>query len=316
MTSTQATLHQPVLLQESITALNMQAEGIYLDGTFGRGGHSKVLLKTLSSEAQLIALDRDLSAIEYGQAKFANEPRLHLVHTDFAGMREALSARQLPTKFDGILFDLGVSSPQLDEAGRGFSFLRDGPLDMRMDDSQGETAADFLATAEEQTIANVIYQLGEEKFSRRIARAIIEKRQEKPLETTLELVELLEQAIPRKDPNKHPATRTFLALRMHINDELGQIEDMLPQAVQMLKTGGRLAIISFHSREDRIVKQFFRQLSRGPTIPKNLPVLEVYQPPIKTVGKAIKPSKQELSSNPRSRSAILRVAERTEVPYG
>ena len=308
-------LHTSVLLNESIQALNIHGDGIYLDGTFGRGGHSQAILSKLSDNGLLVSLDRDPSAIEYGHKHFGSDHRLHLVHTDFASAESSLRQQCLPEKFDGILFDLGVSSPQLDEAERGFSFMHDGPLDMRMDSSQGETAADLLAYIEEKDLANIIFQLGEEKFSRRIARAIIEKRIDQPLTTTAQLVALIEEAVTRREKHKHPATRTFLALRMYINDELGQVENMLPQAIKMLKTGGRLAVISFHSREDRIVKRFFKELIKGPSLPKRLPVQTVFQAPIKIIGKAIKPSLEELSVNSRSRSAILRIAERTEVEY-
>lgn len=306
--------HASVLLDESIQALNIHAGGQYLDGTFGRGGHSREILSRLD-DGLLIGLDRDPSAIAYGQETFTDVPQLHLVHTDFASAKSSLSQKGLPEEFDGILFDLGVSSPQLDQADRGFSFMQDGPLDMRMDSSQGQTAAELLAYADEKELANIIFHLGEEKFSRRIARAIIEKRVEEPLETTAQLVALIEEVITRREKHKHPATRTFLALRMYINDELGQVEKMLPQAVNMLKPGGRLAVISFHSREDRIVKRFFKGLVTGPNLPKRLPIQEAFQAPIMLIGKAIKPSAEELKVNPRARSAILRIAERTEVDY-
>ncbi len=309
------TLHTSVLLKESLEALSIQGEGVYLDGTFGRGGHSGAILTALTSNGRLIGLDRDPSAIEYGREHFSDDKRLQLVHTDFANAQAKLLELGLPDKFDGILFDLGVSSPQLDEAGRGFSFMRDGPLDMRMDTSKGLTAAQWLAEVEETELANVIFHLGEEKFSRRIAKAIVEKRREEPLTQTSQLVALIDDAITRKEKHKHPATRTFLALRMYINDELGQVEKILPQAIKMLKPGGRLAVISFHSREDRIVKRFFRELSKGPQLPKRLPIQEAFQSPLKLVGKAIKPGKDELKANPRSRSAVLRVVERTEVAY-
>jgi len=307
--------HTSVLLNEAINALNIAADGLYLDGTFGRGGHSKEILKELSDKGLLVCIDRDLSAIEYGQKIFSHEKPIQLVHTDFANALSSLQSQGLPEKFDGILYDLGVSSPQLDEPERGFSFLRDGPLDMRMDSSQGQTAAQLLAEIEEKDLANIIFRLGEEKFSRKIARAIIEKRAEEPLVSTAQLVALIEEVITRREKHKHPATRTFLALRMYINDELGQVEAMLPQAVKMLKPGGRLAIISFHSREDRIVKRFFKSLTVGPVLPKRLPIQEAFQAPIKLIGKAVKPSAAELHDNPRARSAILRIAERTEVEY-
>lgn len=308
-------LHTSVLLEESIDALSLQAGGTYLDGTFGRGGHSKTILSKLSCDGQLVGLDRDPSAIEYGRKNFQDEPRLQLVHADFASAQKRLAELGMPDQFDGVLFDLGVSSPQLDEADRGFSFMQDGPLDMRMDSSQGQTVADLLTYIGEVELANIIFQLGEEKFSRRIAKAIVEKRIEEPLTTTSQLVALIEDVVTRKEKHKHPATRTFLALRMFINDELGQVEKMLPQAVKILKPGGRLAVISFHSREDRIVKRFFRKLTKGPQMPRRLPVQETFQAPLRLIGKAIKPSVEELKRNPRARSAVLRVAERTEVTY-
>ncbi len=268
----QTSLHTSVLLKESIDALSIHPDGTYLDGTFGRGGHSKVILTKLSTDGLLVGLDRDPSAIEYGHENFQDDHRLQLVHTDFANVQSKLVELGLPEKFDGILFDLGVSSPQLDEADRGFSFMQDGPLDMRMDSSQGQTVADLLAYIGEVELANIIFQLGDEKYSRHIARAIVEKRVEEPLATTSQLVAIIEEVITRKEKHKHPATRTFLALRMYINDELGQVEKMLPQAVKMLKPGGRLSVISFHSREDRIVKRFFRGLTKGPQLPRRLPV--------------------------------------------
>ena len=309
------TLHTSVLLKESLEALSIQGGGVYLDGTFGRGGHSGAILSALAPDGRLIGLDRDPSAIEYGREHFSNDKRLQLVHTDFANAQAKLLELGLPDKFDGILFDLGVSSPQLDEAERGFSFMREGPLDMRMDTSRGQTVAEWLAVVDETELANVIFHLGEEKFSRRIAKAVVEMRQEEPLTQTSQLVALIEDVITRKEKHKHPATRTFLALRMYINDELGQVEKILPQAIRMLKPGGRLAVISFHSREDRIVKRFFRELSKGPQLPKRLPIQKEFQSPLKIIGKAIKPGDSELSENPRSRSAVLRIIERTEVAY-
>lgn len=315
MMNSQKSPHISVLLRESLQGLNISPDGIYMDGTFGRGGHSKALLDKLSPTGKLIGIDRDLSAIEYGRMHFKNEDRLNLVHTDFVNLKQALVKQGLPEKYDGILCDLGVSSPQLDEADRGFSFMRDGPLDMRMDTSQGQTAAQWLGYAQEQDIANVIFQLGEEKFSRRIASAIVASRSESPLTKTAQLVDLLEEVITRQEKHKHKATRTFLALRMYINDELGQIKALLPQAMKMLKAGGRLVIISFHSQEDRIVKQFFREMVRGPILPRRFPVVAEYQSPLRVVEKMIKPSSEEISRNPRARSAVLRIAERTEVAY-
>jgi len=308
-------LHTSVLLEESIAGLNIQGDGVYLDGTFGRGGHSKGILSQLGETGLLVATDRDPQAIAFGRQAYASESRIVLLHTDFAAIDDVLAGHDLPQLYDGILLDLGVSSPQLDQAERGFSFMHDGPLDMRMDSSQGQTVADFLNNADESEIADVIYRLGDEKRSRRIAKAIVEQRIEQPLLTTKELVELIESVVTRVEKHKHPATRTFLALRMHVNDELGQIEQVLPKAIKMLKSGGRLAVISFHSREDRLVKRFFKQLILGPKLPKRMPVDMQYSAPIKLIGKAIKPSSEELAKNARARSAILRVIERTQVEY-
>ncbi len=316
LTTTNA--HTPVFLQEAVAALNVRPEGVYLDGTLGRAGHSQKILEQLNDDGRLVALDRDMAAIEVGKEVFSGDERVLLMHGDFAHLEDVLerqSGENKPTGFDGILLDLGVSSPQLDQAERGFSFMREGDLDMRMDNTHGQTAAQWLASAEEVEIANVIYQLGEEKFSRCIARAIVAQRIEEPITTTSQLVALLEEAIPRKEKNKHPATRTFQAIRMHINDELGQLKSVLPQAVRLLNDGGRLSVISFHSLEDRVVKRFFRELSKGKSLPKHIPIVEEYQAPLTTVGKALKPSAEEIQRNPRSRSAVLRVAQRTGVAY-
>ena len=307
--------HIPVFLDEAVAALNVQAGGVYLDGTLGRAGHSQRIVQQLGSDGRLIAVDRDFDAIKVGEEIFSEDDRVLLLHGDFSCLEEVLSAKVQSLKFDGILLDIGVSSPQLDQAERGFSFMQDGALDMRMDVSKGQTAAEWLAVAEEKEIADVIYQFGEEKFSRRIARAIVERRIEEPLETTLQLAALVSEAIPRHEKHKHPATRTFQAIRIYINDELGQLMSVLPQAVRLLNESGRLAVISFHSLEDRIVKRFMRDLTKGEIVPKHIPIVPEYHAPIKTVGKAIKPSDEELKRNPRARSAVLRIAERTGVAY-
>ena len=307
--------HIPVFLEEAVAALNISSSGAYLDGTLGRAGHSQKIVEQLDSGGRLVALDRDLDALAAGQEVFAGDDRVLLLHGEFSCLEAVLQAADQTQQFDGILLDIGVSSPQLDQAERGFSFMHDGALDMRMDVTKGQTAAEWLARAEEVEIANVIYQFGEEKFSRRIARAIVESRAEQPLLSTLQLAELVSEAIPRHEKHKHPATRTFQAIRIHINDELGQLQSVLPQAIRLLKQQGRLAVISFHSLEDRIVKRFFRDLLKGQPIPKRIPVIPDYQAPIKVLGKAIKPSAEELRRNPRARSAVLRVAERTEVAY-
>ena len=310
-----ANTHIPVFLNEAVAALNIQTDGVYLDGTLGRAGHSQKIARQLSQNGRLIAIDRDLDAIAAGEEMFSEDVRVLLLHGDFSRLEEVLNAEVQSLKFDGILLDIGVSSPQLDQAERGFSFMHDGALDMRMDVTKGQTAAEWLAIAEEKEIADVIYQFGEEKFSRRIARAIIARRIEEPIKTTLQLAELVSEAVPRHEKHKHPATRTFQAIRIYINDELGQLISVLPQAVRLLNKGGRLVVISFHSLEDRIVKRFMRDLTKGEIVPKHIPIVPEYHAPIKTIGKAIKPSDEELKRNPRARSAVLRVAERTEVAY-
>lgn len=307
--------HIPVFLDEAIAALRIRPDGTYLDGTLGRAGHAQKIVQQLDANGRFVALDRDTDAIIAGKEIFSNDDRVLLLHGDFSRLEEIVVAANQTLQFDGILLDIGVSSPQLDQAERGFSFMQDGALDMRMDVTKGQTAAEWLAIAEEKEIANVIYQFGEEKFSRRIARAIITRRIDEPIETTLQLSKLISDVIPRHEKHKHPATRTFQAIRIHINDELGQLKSVLPQAVRLLNEGGRLVVISFHSLEDRIVKRFMRNLAKGEFVPKHIPVVPEYKAPIKTIGKAIKASSDELNRNPRARSAVLRIAERTEVTY-
>lgn len=308
--------HIPVLKREALTALNIREGGIYVDATLGRAGHAQAIAEHMGESGRLIGFDRDPHAIELGKTLFANDSRVSVLHSEFNRMAQMLTQFTEFQKVDGVLMDLGVSSPQLDQAERGFSFMRDGALDMRMDPSQGESAADWLARVEERDLVKVLFELGEEKFSRRIARAIVLAREETPLESTLQLASIIEQAIPKKDKHKHPATRTFQAIRLHVNQELFQVSDALPQAVQLLNEGGRLVVISFHSLEDRIVKRFIRDLSTPNLPPKNIPVSEdAYLTPLKALGRAIKPSKEEIQQNPRSRSSVLRIAERTAVPY-
>lgn len=308
--------HIPVLKQEVIAALNIKKQGVYLDATLGRAGHAGAICSLLGEQGRLIAIDRDPQAVKAGKEVFADDSRVKILHGRFADMDSLLQDAGLPDKLDGILLDLGVSSPQLDDAERGFSFMRDGELDMRMDTTQGMNAREWLAEVEETELANVIFRLGEERFSRRIARLIVETRAEQEITTTAQLAELVEQAMPRKEKHKHPATRTFQAIRLYINQELEQISETLPKAVQLLNTGGRLAVISFHSLEDRIVKRFIREQSKGRQLPRNIPIqFDDYQPPLKAIGKAIKPTAEELEYNPRARSAVLRVAERSEVVY-
>lgn len=304
--------HVSVLLQESVEALAIRPDGIYLDATFGRGGHSRAILSQLNSQGQLIALDRDPTAIQAAQS-LADDPRFTIIHTPFSRLDEVLETQQLRGQLDGILFDLGVSSPQLDEAGRGFSFMREGPLDMRMDTSSGPTAADFVNNASADEIARVLRDYGEERFAWRIAQAILARREEQPLQTTHELAALIDAAVPFKDKHKHPATRSFQAIRIHINRELEEIEEALTAAVYGLKPEGRLAVISFHSLEDRIVKRFMRAQSQGKKIPAGLPLRDDQidrGETLRLVSKAIKPSTGEIQDNPRARSSVLRVAAR------
>ena len=254
--------HTSVLLDEAVNGLNIRQDGIYIDGTFGRGGHSRLILSQLGPEGRLLAIDRDPQAIEAARA--IDDPRFSIIHGPFSELAEYARERDLLGKIDGILLDLGVSSPQLDDAERGFSFMRDGPLDMRMDPTRGQSAAEWLLSAEEADIAWVIKTFGEEKFGKRIARAIIERNREQPMTRTKELATVVAAAMPVKDKFKHPATRTFQAIRIWINSELDEIEKALKGSIETLATGGRLSIISFHSLEDRIVKRFMRENTRGP----------------------------------------------------
>lgn len=299
--------HQTVLLDEAVDALDLHPGGVYLDATFGRGGHSALMLARLDDSAQLYATDRDLRAIETGEALAARDPRFHIRHAPFSAAADWLAELGLSGRVDGVLFDLGVSSPQIDEAARGFSFQQNGPLDMRMNQQAGETAAEWLARAEETEIANVLYRLGDEKFSRRIARRIVETREEHPLTTTFDLVRCIVEATPRRDPHKHPATRSFQAIRLHINRELDEITTALSKVVDLLAIGGRLVVISFHSLEDRIVKQFIRDES---SVARDFFGQPVGTARLARVGSAVRASEAEVARNPRARSAIMRIAER------
>ena len=305
--------HITVLLDEAVQALAVKPDGVYVDGTFGRGGHSKKILAQLGVNGRLIAFDRDLSAIESSRA--IADARFSMVHSHFAGIQAELAEMGI-VKVDGILLDLGISSPQIDEASRGFSFRYDAPLDMRMDQSSGKTAADFLASTTEQVLAEVIKNYGEERFARQIARAIITERNDgRPITTTGELAKIVASTVTRFEPGQNPATRTFQALRIYVNQELEELALTMPQCLALLAPQGRLAVISFHSLEDRIVKQFVRDQANRDDLPPNFPVraADLPQPKLKGVGKTIKPSAKEVKVNPRSRSAVLRVAERTEV---
>ena len=300
--------HATVLLNEAVAALQIKPDGVYVDGTFGRGGHSRLILEKLGAHGRLIALDKDPLAIEAAQA--ICDERFRIVHCGFARLKEVL--RELGIKkVDGVLLDLGVSSPQLDDAQRGFSFRFDAPLDMRMDTSRGETAAQWLAAVDEGLLAEVISDYGEERFARKIARALVASRQENPILTTRQLAEIVAQNVHSREPGKNPATRTFQAIRIYINRELEELKDVLPQCMDSLTTGGRMAVISFHSLEDRIVKRFMRDMAQGDRLPRNLPIraADIPQAKLRLVGKAIHPSAHELETNPRARSAVLRVAE-------
>ena len=308
-----ANSHITVLLEEAIQALAIKPDGIYVDGTFGRGGHSRKILAQLGVNGRLIAFDRDLRAVEAGNA--IDDPRFSMVHSHFAGMQSALFKMGV-TQVDGILLDIGISSPQIDEASRGFSFRYDAPLDMRMDQSSGKTAAEFLATTTEQQLSEVIKNYGEERFAKQIARAVITERNDgRSITTTGQLAKVVAGAVTRFEPGQNPATRTFQALRIFVNQELEELSLIMPQCLALLAPQGRMAVISFHSLEDRIVKQFIRDQANRDDLPTNFPVRasELPQPKLVAVGKAIKPSAAEIKRNPRSRSAVLRVAERTAV---
>lgn len=303
--------HIPVLLNESVDALVLAANGIYVDGTFGRGGHSQEILSRLDESGVLRAVDQDVTAIGVADELFANEKRFDIAHANFEQLEPLCKQWGVAGKVDGVLLDIGVSSPQLDDASRGFSFMNDGPLDMRMNQSDGITAADWIAEVEEEELANVIYQYGEERNSRRIARYIVNARQEQAIETTSQLANIVAKASKQRDKNKHPATRTFQAIRIFINKELDVLERVLTAAVNVLKPGGRLVVISFHSLEDRIVKVFMREQSQGKPVPRGVPKLpEQNELTLKLVGKAVKPSADELVLNPRARSSVLRIAEK------
>ena len=302
--------HVPVLRDQVLEQLAIRADGAYLDGTFGRGGHSRAILAQLGPAGRLYALDRDPDAVATAQQLAAEDARLVIGHGRFGELDE-WRERWGVVAFDGILLDLGVSSPQLDDAGRGFSFAKDGPLDMRMDPTRGISAADWLNSAAEKEIARVLRQLGEEQAAGRIARAIGRQRQEKAISTTGELAVVIEGVVPRRPGAKHPATRSFQAIRMHINDELGELERALQNAHDSLAPRGRLCVISFHSLEDRRVKRFFRDHSRVDPALARLPVVpEAAQPTLRLPARAIRPTADECAANPRARSATLRVAER------
>lgn len=303
--------HIPVLADEVLGALAPEPDGYYVDATFGRGGHTALLLQALGREGRVLAIDRDPEAIAAGRRRFAGEMRLALVHAPFADVGALVPAHSGGRPCRGVLLDLGVSSPQLDDPARGFSFRADGPLDMRMDPTRGQPVSAWLARAGVDEIRQVIADLGEERFARRVAQAIVAARRERPIERTRELAELVARAVRTREPGKHPATRTFQALRMHANDELGQLEKALAGAVDSLCIGGRLAVISFHSLEDRVVKHFMQRESQPDAEAARLPILPPQLTPrLKLIGRKLRPSQEEITRNPRARSALLRVAQR------
>ena len=307
--------HETVLLDEAVEALNIKKDGVYIDATFGRGGHSAKIIEQLGPKGRLLLIDKDPLAIAYAKESYNDDKRVFVWQGSFKDFPDALRELGLQ-EMDGLLLDLGVSSPQLDDASRGFSFMRDGELDMRMNPDVGMSAAEWLGKAPEEEIANVLYQYGDERLSRRIARNIVEKRAATPISTTLQLAEIVASSIPkkiqRKEPGKHPATRSFQAIRIFINRELEDLIDCLDNSKEFLAAKGRLVVISFHSLEDRIVKRFIRLHSSAPQIPRGLPIMEdeMSIPLLRSIGKAIKPSKSEVQVNVRSRSAIMRIGEK------
>ncbi len=305
--------HQPVLLQEVIEALRVRPDGVYVDGTYGRGGHTAAILARLGDEGRLILMDKDPQAIERARHELSTDDRVTIIHDDYAQLALHIESLGLGRMVDGVLLDLGVSSPQLDDQQRGFSFQHNGPLDMRMDSSRGETAEQWINRADEKEIADVLWRFGEERHSRRIARRIVEARRQQPIGDTATLAALIAGCVPAGRERKHPATRCFQAIRMRINQELEHLKQVLDGIFDVLKVGGRLLVISFHSLEDRIVKRFFKLHATPPRLPRGLPVRDEDIPgnaPLRIIGRALKASPREIEQNPRSRSAILRTAER------
>lgn len=310
---TQEYSHQPVLIKEVLTGLSIQPDGVYVDGTFGRGGHAGAILAMLGPEGKLLAMDKDPEAVQSATRQFGGDPRFGIEQGSFAMLGRMVAQQHLQGQVNGLLLDLGVSSPQLDDASRGFSFSEDGPLDMRMDPAHGISAAQWLQEAAEQEISKVLKTFGEERFSRRIARAIIAARHTQPLRSTRQLAELIAAAVPVREKHKHPATRSFQAIRIYINHELDDVRAVLEQVPDMLAPHGRMAVISFHSLEDRIVKRFIRDEYRGEQPPQQFPLAGMdYCPRLRPVGKAIRASDEEVAGNPRARSAVLRIAERLQ----
>ncbi len=309
LSHTPTLLHETVLLHEAIEALQIKPDGVYVDGTFGRGGHSQLILQKLGAMGRLIALDKDPAAV--AAARIITDPRFVMVHSGFAHLTMLLD-RLAVKEIDGVLLDLGVSSPQLDDEQRGFSFRFDAPLDMRMDTSSGQTAAEWLATVNESLLGEVIRDYGEERFATQVARALVTARQEKIISTTRQLSEIIAQAVRTREPGKNPATRTFQAIRIYLNQELEEIARVLPQCVDCLRPGGRIVVSSFHSLEDRMVKHFLRNMAQGDKLPRNLPIraADIPKGRLRLIGKAIHATSQEVATNPRARSAVMRVAER------
>ncbi len=303
--------HETVLLDEAVQYLVFEKSGYYIDATFGRGGHTEKILEQLLIDGKVLAFDRDPQAVAAAQSRFAQEERLTVIHSEFSKLEHEVSRRHILGKVSGILLDLGVSSPQLDQACRGFSFLHDGPLDMRMDTSTGQTAAEWIASAKQEDIARVLKEYGEERFAKRMAAAIVRERLQCPITTTSKLAEVIKDANPAWEQHKHPATRAFQAIRIFINDELGELEKVLESTLRVLKSGGRLVVISFHSLEDRIVKQFIRKHAKGDILPASVPIRDnQLNKKLKPIGKVIKASEEEVSRNVRARSAVMRVAEK------
>jgi len=304
--------HVPVLLGPVLEGLKIKPDGCYVDGTFGRGGHSREILKQLDDSGRLIAIDRDPQAIEAAPQSLTDDPRFELIRGESAQLETFINERGLAGEVDGLLFDLGVSSPQLDEADRGFSFMRDGPLDMRMDPDTGTSARDWLQSVEEYELKRVLRKFGEEQSASRIARAIVNAREQAPISRTAQLARIVEEAKPARGQKRHPATKTFQAIRIVINKELEQLESLLGQSVNVLRKGGRLCVISFHSLEDRIVKRFMRDASRESEQYRGMPnVPEAFRPKMKVIGKPVVATAAEVEANRRARSARLRIAERT-----
>lgn len=311
---TEASLsHRPVLVSEVLAALAVRPDGCYVDATFGRGGHAAAILERLGPTGSLLALDRDPAAAEWARAEFCNEPRFQFVQSRFSELASIVTERRLCGRVDGVLLDLGVSSPQLDDPERGFSFSRNGALDMRMDPTSGSSATDWLNRIGEMELERILAEFGEERFHRRIARAIVAARRRAPITTTARLAEIVSLAIPTRQPGKHPATRVFQAVRIAVNDELNELRAVLPQTTQILAPGGRLAVIAFHSLEDRMVKRFMRERARGQELPLDLPVVGIPEGiSLRLIGRPSRPADPEVMANPRARSAVLRVAERLE----